>query len=190
MIDLIGSAVEISTWLTKHSVPHFFIGGLAVQYWGEPRLTADVDLCVAVEPEEADSLVEKLLKEFQPATAAARDIARRSLLLPLRSSTGVLVEVALGFSGFEKTAAGRTRRIEVAPGKRIPICSAEDLIVYKIMANRSKDIADIETILLRQGRRLDKKYIRNTLKLLEDVVDDPDLLGRFDRMWREALGKK
>ena len=189
MIDLIGAAIEISDWLTEHGIPHFFIGGLAVQHWGEPRLTADVDLCAVTDPAETDALVQNLLKAFA-ARADAADTARRVHLLPLRSSTGVTIEIALGFTGFEKIAAKRAKRIEVAPGKSIPICSAEDLIVYKVVANRPRDVEDVEMVILRQQDRLDQRYIRRTLKEMEELADDPDCLRRFDVAWRKAFPGK
>jgi len=36
MIDLFDAAWEAHTFLTTHQVLYVFIGGLAVQYWGEP----------------------------------------------------------------------------------------------------------------------------------------------------------
>jgi len=186
LIDLIGAAIEISAWLTQHNVPHFFIGGLAVQYWGEPRLTADVDLCAVTDMSTADALVQGLLKDFD-ALPDAENTARHVQLLPLRSSTGVTIEVALGFTGFEKKASARARTIEVAPGKNIPVCSAEDLIVYKIIANRPRDIEDVDSIILRQQDRLDRRYIRNMLKDMEQLVEDAECVRRFDAAWGKAF---
>jgi len=186
LIDLIGAAIEISDWLTEHKVPHFFIGGLAVQYCGEPRLTADLDLCAVTDMPEADALVQGLLKDFD-ALPDARDAARDSQLLPLRSSTGVTIEVALGFTGLEKTVVERARTVEVAPGKSIPVCSPEDLIVYKIIANRPRDIEDVDGIILRQQGRLDPQYIRHLLRQVEPLVEDPDCVRRFDAAWGKAF---
>jgi hypothetical protein len=183
MIDLIGAAIEISNWLTQHRVPHFFIGGLAVQRWGDPRLTSDVDLCAIIDPSETDDLVQRLLKDFNAKPGAA-EVARRVQLVPLRSSTGVTIEVALGFSGFEKTALERATRKKVAPGKSIPVCSAEDLVVYKIIANRPRDIEDVKMVILRQQDRLDERYIRRTLKDMEELVEDTDCVRRFDAAWK------
>lgn len=189
MIDLIGAAIEISNWLTRHKIPHFFIGGLAAQYWGDARLTADVDLCAVIDPLNADAFVQDLLHDFRASPGAA-DAARHVQLLPLRSSTGVTIEIALGFSGFEKTASKRARRIEIAPGRRIPVCSPEDLIVYKIAANRPRDVEDVENIILRQQDRLDRRYIRRTLKDLQEVLDDPDCVHRFDAAWRKMVPRR
>jgi len=44
MIDPLEAAWEIHCFMTSHQIPYAIIGGLAVQYWGEPRLTGDVDI--------------------------------------------------------------------------------------------------------------------------------------------------
>ena len=49
MNELLLAAKEVFDWLDSQSVDGCFIGGLAVQRWGEPRLTRDVDLTVLAE---------------------------------------------------------------------------------------------------------------------------------------------
>jgi hypothetical protein len=38
---ILAAASEVMTWLSEHKWPACVIGGLAVQRWGEPRLTAE-----------------------------------------------------------------------------------------------------------------------------------------------------
>lgn len=66
MIDLFDAAWEVHIFLTTHQVLYVFIGGLAVQYWGEPRFTHDLDLTVAVPVEEADDFVHLVTDHFLP----------------------------------------------------------------------------------------------------------------------------
>jgi hypothetical protein len=44
--ELLAAAKEICDWLDGQRFRACIIGGLAVQRWGEPRLTRDVDLTV------------------------------------------------------------------------------------------------------------------------------------------------
>ena len=37
------AAAEIARFLEDQGIPYFIIGGLALQYWDEPRLTRDVE---------------------------------------------------------------------------------------------------------------------------------------------------
>ena len=44
MIDLVRLAKEIQDFFEKRAWQFCYIGGLALQIWGEPRLTRDLDL--------------------------------------------------------------------------------------------------------------------------------------------------
>ena len=44
MVDLIDAAFELQQLLAARHFRFAFIGGLAVQSWGEPRLTRYIDL--------------------------------------------------------------------------------------------------------------------------------------------------
>lgn len=56
----------------------------------------------------------------------------------------------------------------VAPELEVSTCSAEDLVVFKAFAGRTRDWLDIEGIVTRQGARLDTTLIwSELLPLLE-----------------------
>jgi hypothetical protein len=42
--DVLAAAGEVQSFCQQHGWRFCFIGGVAVQRWGEPRLTQDVDL--------------------------------------------------------------------------------------------------------------------------------------------------
>ncbi len=44
-------------------------------------------------------------------------------------------------------------------GNPIWVCTAEDLIIQKVVANREKDWLDVETVLIEQKGKLDQAYI-------------------------------
>lgn len=46
MIDLISEAASLQDFLEASDWDFFFIGGIAVQVWGQPRMTQDIDLTV------------------------------------------------------------------------------------------------------------------------------------------------
>lgn len=59
---------------------------------------------------------------------------------------------------------------EFLPGIKLKTCSAEDLVVHKAFASRTKDWLDIEGIILRQSA-LDWSYIADKLKPLLVLVE-------------------
>jgi hypothetical protein len=44
VVDLIEEAFRLQTFLENQQCQFCFIGGIAVQHWGEPRLTRDIDI--------------------------------------------------------------------------------------------------------------------------------------------------
>ena len=48
---------EFLRLLNANGVEYLLIGGYAVGYYGYPRTTADIDIWVAISPENADKLV-------------------------------------------------------------------------------------------------------------------------------------
>lgn len=46
MIELFREAQTVQRFLTDRGWPFCFIGGVALQHWGEPRVTRDLDLTV------------------------------------------------------------------------------------------------------------------------------------------------
>ena len=73
------------------------------------------------------------------------------------------------------------------PGLRpVRLISAEDLIIYKCVAGRPRDVEDVERILLHQHLALDLRYIRRWLRAFAPVVDGHDVSGIFERALRKT----
>lgn len=70
---------------------------------------------------------------------------------------------------------------EFEPGVRLTTCSAEDLVVLKAFAGRSKDWGDIESLCLRQGS-LDWEYIDRQLGPLVEAKEAPEILEHLRRV--------
>ena len=63
----------------------------------------------------------------------------------------------------------------------MPVISAEDLIVTKVLAGRPKDLDDVRGIIAAKTD-LDADAIRATLAMLEEALGVSDLLPIFDRI--------
>ena len=78
MIDLLNvfvAAEEVQSFCKKHGWRFCFIGGLAVQRWGEPRMTQDADLTLLTGFGNEEGFVDTLLGSFT-AQRRARICAR------------------------------------------------------------------------------------------------------------------
>lgn len=95
------------------------------------------------------------------------------------------LDVVLAGSGLEEEFLNRAIAVDVG-GSSIPVISAEDLIVTKILAGRPKDIEDIRGVISERSQSLDIPRIRAILRLLEEALSRGDLLPSFEREWRKT----
>lgn len=160
-----------------------FIGGLAVQRWGEPRFTADADLTLLTGFGGEESFIDPLVSHFRPRRSDAREFALRNRVLLLEAHNGTPLDVALGAVPFEENSIRRSSPFPIGEGRALTTCSAEDLLVHKVVANREKDWLDIEGVLARRWGRLDLAVIRNEVEPLLELRGDPEILVRFDRLY-------
>jgi hypothetical protein len=102
-------------------------------------------------------------------------------VIPLEfGSSSWALDVVLGGPGLEEEFQRRAVPVEVAPGLTVPIISAEDLVVTKVLAGRPKDLEDIRGILLAQSDGLDTGEVRRLLVQLESALGVSDLVPVFD----------
>ena len=185
MIPPLAAAWEVHEFLTAHQINYALIGGLAVQFWGEPRLTVDADLTVATPLEEPEDLVRQIVERFPSRVSDPVAFARRTRMVLVRATNGCDVDISLGLPDYEDDVFQRAVDYEIEPGKVVRLCSAEDLIIHKAVAGRPQDVRDIEGVVYRQGDRLDVEYIRSWLREFAAVLETPALLERFELPWRK-----
>lgn len=180
------AAWELHLFLGDLGAPYAIIGGVAVQHWGDPRFTQDVDLTVVAPPEGPAKLTQQILERFSARIPDAAAFARRNRVILVRASNGCPVDISLGVPGYEESVMLRVVDYEMDPGRSIRICSAEDLVIHKAVAGRPQDIRDIEGIVYRQRDALDVSYIRRWLSDFADVLADPEVRQRFERSWERV----
>lgn len=180
MSPLLSAALEIQTFLEGERLPFCFIGGLALQRWGEPRFTRDIDLTLLCAYGQEAGMAGRLLTCFQSRVSDAKAFAVENRVLPLSSSGGVPLDVALGAIPFEERSVARATAFDFS-GVVLNTCSAEDLIVMKAFAGRDRDWADIESVCMRRGSALDWPQIIEELTPLAALRDPAVIFARLDR---------
>lgn len=193
MSDVAGileAAAEVEAFCRQQRWSFCFIGGLAVQRWGMPRFTQDVDLTLLADWGEEAAFVDSLLKQFSGRLANAREFALQHRVVLLRTSRGVDIDCALGALPFERRATERASGWQIGQSVVVTTCSAEDLIVHKVFAGRDRDWADVETILARQMRSLDLDLVRRELNELLPMKPDADALDRLEEKIRLVRSRK
>lgn len=191
MNELTKLALEIQTFCESRKWSFCIIGGMAVQHWGEPRFTKDVDVTLLTGFGSEEAFVDAFLSAYESRISDERNFALKNRVLLLRSSLGIGIDIALGALPFENDAVRRAKVIEVEEGASLRLCSAEDLLVMKAFASRPIDWNDVRGILVRQGTtKLDWSYIRRQLQPLCELKDAPEIMTQLEKLRREVAASE
>jgi hypothetical protein len=152
-----------------------------VQRWGEPRATQDVDLTLLAPLGEEQLAIDLLLRRYSGRDAHARDFALAHRVLRLTP-----IDVSLGALPFEAEVLDRASKWRLAPTIELVVCSPEDLLIYKLLAGRPRDLLDIEGVVRLQWRTLDVSRIRSCARDFGDLLDRTDILDPFEDALRKA----
>jgi hypothetical protein len=150
--------------LNRNQVQYLIAGGLAVVAHGYVRLTADVDLMLAIDGPNLARAVDAMKSlDYRPRAPVAIEDFLSQVKRDEWASEKNMVVFALYSPRFQATevdlflqppiefapAFASAVRLEVAPGTIASFCSVDDLIRMKTKSARPRDLEDI-----RQLRRL------------------------------------
>ena len=178
MTDQEAALVAMAERLEILRIPYIVIGGMANAIWGEPRATLDVDVTVWVDDVEIPSVPERLADQFSILPEHPVDFVRQTRVLPIETRAGVRIDLIFGMLPFEWTAIQRGVSQLVA-GKPVRFCTAEDLILHKIISHRDRDLQDVKAILHRLGPHLDRDYLEPRLQDLAEALERPDIWSNY-----------
>ena len=190
MNPLFAAALELQSFFEARHWRFCFIGGLAVQRWGEPRLTLDVDCTLLTGFGQEAHYVDALLATYSGRVDASREFALAHRVLLLYGASRVPLDVSLGAMPFEERCIDRSSAFDIGNGQSLLTCSAEDLIVFKAFAGRARDWLDIETVIARQRHRLDVETIWRELTPLLELKEDAETPHRLRQMLTKAAGPR
>jgi hypothetical protein len=105
---ILGAALDVQRFCRSHGWRFCIIGGIAVQRWGEPRLTQDVDLTVLSRLGAEADVVDALLAAHSGRIPDAREFALLRRVLLVESGSGVPIDISLGAIPFEERVVGRS----------------------------------------------------------------------------------
>jgi Nucleotidyl transferase of unknown function (DUF2204) len=171
---------RLSTAFERRGDRWFLFGAQAVAAYGVPRVTADVDVTVVLGDGQPRALALALGEAGMRLRVADVDgFAERTSVLPfIDDSSGLAVDVVLARSGLELECLERAVPIEME-GVTIPVITAEDLVILKVLAGRPKDREDVRALLRREARPFDFDRVERVLGLLEEALGQSDLLPAF-----------
>lgn len=163
-------ARHIADALEEVGAPYAIGGAIAYGYHGPPRATNDVDVNVFVEPANLGPVLDAL-------AAAGATVDRARALATARDRGdfvvrygGMRVDAFTPSIELSHSAAKRTQRLLLL-GRPVEVLSAEDLVLFKLLFFRPKDLLDIERLVRFRGAELDHAYVR---RWIVDMMGEED----------------
>jgi predicted nucleotidyltransferase len=145
-------------------IPYMVIGGQAVQVYGEPRLTKDIDITLGLGIDGVDRVLAVCRSaRLKPLADDVERFARDTMVIPAQDqSSGIRVDFILSFSDYERQAIDRATKVMVGPTP-VRFAALEDLVVHKLVAGRPRDLEDAR-IVLAKNPKFDRAYIERWLE--------------------------
>lgn len=156
--------------LDRAGIAYMVIGGQAVQLYGEPRMTRDIDVTLGLDATGLDRVT--ALCRSVGLRVLVNDPARfvrDTMVLPaVEDASGIKVDFVFSFSAYERQALGRSRPVEIN-GQPVRYSSLEDLLIHKLVAGRARDIEDTRLILAKNPN-WDRPYVERWLSELDRAL--------------------
>lgn len=169
--------------LERLGLSYFVTGSTATIFFGEPRLTNDIDVVVDL----PSSRVQELCAAFPSPEfyldeeSVRRAVRRRGQFNIIHPSSGLRVDMVVpALSPFDRSRFARVRRVSPAADYDVAFSSPEDVILKKMEYYREggseKHLRDIAGVLKISGDEIDGSY----------VAEWAGLLG-LSEIWQEIL---
>lgn len=135
---------EFLRLLDKHKVEYLLIGGHAVAYHGYPRATQDMDIWIAIRPDNAERMI-AALREFgfdMPQLSAGLFLQDKSMVR--MGIPPVRIEITTTISGVDFAECYAERIVDTIDGVKVNVISLRHLRANKKASGRHKDLDDLE----------------------------------------------
>jgi len=137
---------EFLKLLGERRVDYLLIGGYAVAYHGYPRATADIDIWIAIHPDNAEKTV-SLLKTFGfDLPQVTKELFLKEGQIVRMGLPPLRIELATSISGVGFQECWAERVTDMMDGVEVNIISLKHLKLNKQAAGRHKDLDDLENL--------------------------------------------
>jgi hypothetical protein len=148
---------KLARLLDREKATYAFMGGVALNVWGIPRATFDLDVTLFVDEERSAHLIAALERDGwvvdEIYKRGHRDVVGGMPTLHAQLPVGptmLTVDLFLATTPFLESTLTRRKHIDLGRGP-ISVVSAADLLLFKLVAGRRKDVVDIDNLLTVQG---------------------------------------
>ena len=164
----------------KKDIKYAVIGGVAVIKYGYDRTTKDIDVTVLCNLEEINEIHKKFVSEYLPLNEDSLKFFERNFVLPVKDKiTDLKIDVAAGLTVFDDTIIQRRKWTKLGEVE-FYISTLEDLIIYKLFANRYQDLADAQILLDKNKDSIDRNYLLKTIEKFREL-DREDMIETLNK---------
>ena len=124
----------VSERLEAARIPFMLTGSFAMAYYGQPRMTRDLDLVVSLGKEDVQGIVAVFSPDFYiDADDVRTAILTQRMFNLMHNATGIKVDLIVRKSAeYRKVEFARRQSVEIS-GVKTWIVSREDLILSKLV---------------------------------------------------------
>ncbi len=167
MSDTILNALsKVILFFEKQNIPYALIGAMALNMYGRPRTTLDIDFLVLIDEKELDNIKDQAISEI---ILLDEEWIKNNPMLAKSHVRFNIEEVAIDFmlprDDHDKQVLKRRQKKKIH-NQILWIITPEDLILQKLKVGRPRDFEDALTVLERLSGKLDVQYLECLAKRL------------------------
>jgi hypothetical protein len=145
-IELPNDFKEFLKLLNSYEVEYLLVGGYAVGYYGYPRATGDMDIWIAVHPDNANKLM-RVLSDFGFGTAGLSEalFLQEDKIIRM-GNPPIRIEILTSISGVEFSECYTQRVSDLIDNVQVNLIDLTHLKQNKQAAGRYKDLDDLDNL--------------------------------------------
>jgi hypothetical protein len=173
--DSISLAAKLHCIFEQLEIPYYITRGVAAIAYGEPRTTQDLDLVLAIPPNDIERLATALSDAgfYFPGVDDVKSGRMRTLQVTDIESISRADLVVAGTDEFERLKFERRRIFATTGAEALYFASPEDVILNKLRwrqrSGSEKQWRDVLGVLKVQAENLDYSYLREWAERLSLV---------------------
>ncbi len=153
---------DISHRFDEAGIPYMLTGSMAMNYYAQPRMTRDIDVVIAIEPEDATRVAALFRPDYYVSEDNVREsIANESIFNVIHQQSVIKVDCILRKKNeYRQAEFERRQRISILDFTTF-IVSKEDLIISKLFwakdSHSELQLGDVRNLL---ATGYDAPYLR------------------------------
>lgn len=174
-VEFLKRALEV---LDTLQLPYAIVGSWASGFWGDPRMTRDIDVVVRIGQQHVPQLLACFpAPEFYVSRPAMEEAIRTDgQFNVIHPTSGNKIDFMLARpDAWGDAQIARRQRVGIVPGREGYIAAPEDVILGKLLYYREggsdRHLSDIAGILTKSGDAVDRSYLETMVAQL-GVADE------------------